>query len=156
MALGKRFARDERAKVAAQDGYAALKGWLPPPERRGLVLIDPPFEAADEFARMAEALVMARRRWATGVFALWYPRKGWRAADRFHRALVDLSAPKTLRLELDVDAEPEEELFGGAGLIVVNPPWKLKEEAEKMLPFLARALKQGGKTAWRVDWLVGE
>jgi 23S rRNA (adenine2030-N6)-methyltransferase len=155
-ALARRMAKDERAKVLAQDGFAALKAWLPPPERRGVVLIDPPFEQTDDFARMTDALAMAHAKWATGMVALWYPRKGWREADRFHRAVAVLAIPKTLRLELDVDAGADETRLGGCGLVVVNPPWKLKEEAEALLPFLARALKQGGKTAWRADWLVGE
>ncbi len=154
--LGRRMAKDLRVKVQTGDGYAALKAWLPPPERRGVVLIDPPFEEPGEFGRMADALAMAHRRWATGIYALWYPRKGWRAADRFHRAVAALAIPKTLRLELDVDAGADETRLGGCGLIVVNPPWKLKEEAEAMLPFLARALAQGERTAWRADWLVGE
>jgi 23S rRNA (adenine2030-N6)-methyltransferase len=155
-ALGRRMAKDIRVKVLSADGYGALKGWLPPPERRGVVLIDPPFEEPGEFQRMADALAMAHGRWATGMFALWYPRKGWREADRFHRALAALGLPKTLRLELDVDAGADDARLGGCGLIVVNPPWTLKEEAEAMLPFLARVMKQGGKSTWRADWLVGE
>jgi 23S rRNA (adenine2030-N6)-methyltransferase len=155
-ALGRRMTKDIRVKVQTADGYAALKAWLPPPERRGVALIDPPFEEPGEFRRMADALAMAHAKWATGVIALWYPRKGWREADRFHRALSGLAIPKTLRLELDVDAGADETQLGGCGMVVVNPPWKLKEEAEAMLPFLARALKQGAKTAWRADWLVGE
>jgi 23S rRNA (adenine2030-N6)-methyltransferase len=156
-ALARRMTKDVRVKVvAATDGFAAAKAWLPPQERRGVVLIDPPFEQPDDFDRMAEAFAMARDKWATGMVALWYPRKGWRAADRFHRAVAALAIPKTLRLELDVDAGADETRLGGCGLIVVNPPWKLKEEAEAMLPFLARTLAQGAKTAWRADWLVGE
>jgi 23S rRNA (adenine2030-N6)-methyltransferase len=155
-ALGRRLAKDVRVKVQTGDGYAALRAWLPPPERRGVALIDPPFEEPGEFGRMADALAMAHGKWATGMFALWYPRKGWREADRFHRALNGLAIPKTLRLELDVDAGADETRLGGCGLVVVNPPWKLKEEAERMLPFLARVLAQGAKTASRADWIVGE
>jgi 23S rRNA (adenine2030-N6)-methyltransferase len=155
-ALARRMARDERVRVQTADGYGALKAWLPPIERRGVALIDPPFEEPGEFQRMADALAMAHGKWATGMCALWYPRKGWREADRFHRTLLTLGIPKTLRLELDVDAAAEETKLGGTGMIIVNPPWKLKEEAEVMLPFLARVLKQGARTAWRADWLVGE
>jgi 23S rRNA (adenine2030-N6)-methyltransferase len=155
-ALGRRMTKDIRVKVQLTDGYAALKAWLPPPERRGVVLVDPPFEEPGEFQRMADALAMAHGKWATGMVALWYPRKGWREADRFHRSLAGLAIPKTLRLELDLDAGADETQLGGCGLVVVNPPWKLTEEAEAMLPFLARTLKQGAKTAWRADWIVGE
>jgi 23S rRNA (adenine2030-N6)-methyltransferase len=155
-ALHRRMAKDIRIKVQPVDGYSALKAWLPPPERRGVALIDPPFEEPGEFAQMRDVLLQGHAKWPTGMFALWYPRKGWREADRFHRDLVTLAIPKTLRLELDVDAMADETSLGGCGMIVVNPPWKLKDEAEAMLPFLARALKQGTKSTWRADWLVGE
>jgi 23S rRNA (adenine2030-N6)-methyltransferase len=155
-ALKRRFARDRRVTVIAGDGYAALNAWLPPPERRGLVLIDPPFEQPGEFERLAAAASLAQRKWPTGVLAIWYPIKGWREPDRFHRALQALAAPKTLRLELLVDAEGDETALNGCGLVVVNPPWLLKEEAAAMLPFLARALARGRRTSWRADWLVAE
>lgn len=154
--LRRRFAKESRAIVQEADGYAALKGWTPPPERRGVVLVDPPFEAEDEFGRMTEALALAHRKWATGVFALWYPIKGWREADRFHRALKGLAIPKILRLELLLDAEGDERALNGCGLAVVNPPWRLQEEAAAMLPFLARAMERGKRTSWRADWLAGE
>jgi 23S rRNA (adenine2030-N6)-methyltransferase len=155
-ALTRRLDHDDRVKVSVMDGYAALKAWLPPPERRGVVLIDPPFEEKDEFQRMTEALQMAHAKWATGMIALWYPLKGWRDADRFHRALRDVAIPKTLRLELSVDANGIDEAFTGTGMIIINPPWKLKDEAASMLPFLAKTMAKGPRTSWRADWLVGE
>jgi len=154
--LTRRFDRDRRVGVAIGDGYAALNAWMPPPERRGLVLIDPPFEEPDEFARMAAALELAHRKWATGVLLLWYPIKGWREPDRFHRALKALAVPKTLRLELSLDADGDEATLNGCGLIAINPPWMLKDEASALLPHFARAFGRGRRTAWRADWLVGE
>ena len=155
-ALKRRFDRDRRVTVQATDGYAALNAWLPPPERRGLVLVDPPFEEPGEFERMAEALALAHRKWATGIVALWYPIKGWREPDRFHRALKALAIPKTLRMELMVDAEGDEAKLNGCGMAVVNPPWRLKDEAAAMLPHLAGCLGRGSRTNWRADWIVGE
>jgi 23S rRNA (adenine2030-N6)-methyltransferase len=154
--LERRFERDRRALVSPIDGWAALKAWLPPLERRGVVLIDPPFEENGEFGRMTEALAAAHIRWATGMFAFWYPIKGWREPDRFHRDLKTLAIPKTLRLELLVDAEGDDTKLNGTGMIIVNPPWKLKDEAAAMLPFMAKSMAQGRRTSWRVDWLVSE
>ncbi len=153
--LRRRFEKDRRATVVAGDGYGALNAWLPPPERRGVVLIDPPFEQPDEFGRMAEAAALAQRKWATGMLAFWYPIKGWREPDRFHRTLREQAIPKTLRLELLIDSEGDESALNGCGLVVVNPPWKLQDEAKAMLPFLAKAMARG-RTTWRADWLVGE
>lgn len=155
-ALVRRFQRDRRATVLAMDGWQALKAWLPPPERRGMVLVDPPFEQEDEFDRMAGALEGAHRRWATGTIAFWYPIKGWREADRFSRAVAALAIPKTLRLEMLIDAEGDDRALNGTGMIVVNPPWTLKDDASVMLPFLTRAMARGPKTRWRADWLQGE
>ena len=106
--------------------------------------------------RMAAALDLAHRKWATGTVALWYPIKGWREPDRFHRALQGMAIPKTLRLELLFDAEGDESALNGCGLVVVNPPWHLKDEAGQMLPHLAKCLRRGARTRWRADWLVGE
>ncbi len=153
--LRRRLDKDSRVAIVNGDGYAALNAWLPPPERRGTVLVDPPFEQPDEFARMAEAAALAHRKWATGMIAFWYPIKVWREPDRFHRALRELAIPKTLRLELLVDSEGAESALNGCGLVVINPPWKLLDEAKAMLPFLAKAMARG-RTAWRADWLVGE
>jgi 23S rRNA (adenine2030-N6)-methyltransferase len=154
--LSRRFRNDRRALVSAMDGWQALKAWLPPPERRGMVLVDPPFEQPDEFSRMTEALVAAHRRWATGVLAFWYPVKDWREAERFARDVKALAIPKTLRLELTVEVDGDDRKLNGTGMIVVNPPWKLKDEAAAMLPHLARALGRGGKTGWKAEWLVEE
>jgi len=155
-ALRRRFERDRRVGVILGDGYGALNAWLPPHERRGMTLIDPPFEQPDEFSRLLEAAALSHRKWPPGILAIWYPIKSWREPDRFHRALRALAIPKTLRLELVLDTEGPDSALNGCGLIVVNPPWTLKDEAAAMLPFLARALARGSRTSWRADWLVGE
>jgi 23S rRNA (adenine2030-N6)-methyltransferase len=154
--LRRRFARDRRVTMHEMDGWQAVKAWLPPPERRGVVLIDPPFEQPGEFERMETALVDARRRWPTGTMALWYPVKDWRETERFARALVALAIPKTLRLDISIDADAPAGTLSGTGLIVVNPPWMLKDEAGAMLPWLARTLAAGRRHSARAEWLVGE
>jgi 23S rRNA (adenine2030-N6)-methyltransferase len=154
--LRKRLGHDRRATIQEMDGWTALRAWLPPPERRGLVLVDPPFEEPEEFGRMTDALGAAQRKWPTGLFALWYPVKDWREAERFCRALRELAIPKTLRLEIAVDADGDAGQLNGTGLIVVNPPWKLKDEAALMLPWLAKTLAVGPRHGWKAEWLVAE
>jgi 23S rRNA (adenine2030-N6)-methyltransferase len=153
-ALKHALAGDPRAAFVAVDGFVALKAYLPPKERRGLVLIDPPFEQPDEFSRLAHAIVNAWRKWATGVYLLWYPIKDRRAAAAFTRALTTSAMPKILRAELELDAGRTE--LGAAGLIIVNPPWRLDEELNVLLSSLARLLARGADGGCRVDWLRGE
>jgi 23S rRNA (adenine2030-N6)-methyltransferase len=154
IALKRALAGDPRATSVVIDGWVALKAYLPPKERRGLVLIDPPFEQPDEFSRLAHAIVNAWRKWATGVYMLWYPIKDRRAAAAFARALTASAMPKILRAELDVGASETE--LGAAGLILVNPPWRLADELKVLLDPLARFLARGPGGGYRVDWLRGE
>ncbi len=155
-ALARNCASDPRCKITSIDGFMALKAWLPPKERRGLVLIDPPFEQVTEFADIVSALVTGHRKWATGIFAIWYPLKGMRKANDFVDRLKTSAIPKILRLELCVDDPDNALLLGGCGLIVINPPWTLKREAELLLPLLADLLGRDGKGSWRADWLSPE
>jgi 23S rRNA (adenine2030-N6)-methyltransferase len=154
--LRKRLGYDRRATIVEMDGWTALRAWIPPPERRGLVLVDPPFEDEDEFQRMAEAMAAAHLKWPTGVLAFWYPVKDWREAERFARNVQSLGIPKTLRLEMMVDANGDARKLNGCGMMVINPPWKLKDEAAVMLPWLAKILAAGPRTGTKAEWLVGE
>ena len=130
--------RDRRAKAIEIDGYQGLRAFVPPVERRGLVLIDPPFEDADEFARLAEAVPAAARKWSSGVFMLWHPVKDRAAAGAFAAALGrDLAAcgvGSVLRLELAVGAAEAGASLARCGLIIANPPFLLEREAKLILP----------------------
>jgi 23S rRNA (adenine2030-N6)-methyltransferase len=136
LALKREFAGDRAVDVRQADGWAVLKALLPPVERRGLVLIDPPFEAADEFDKLARALKQALRRFATGCYAVWYPIKDEEAVEAFGTTLAGL---KTLVLELRLKAVPEGKL-AACGLVVINPPWTFQEAMAEALPWLAAAL----------------
>ncbi len=140
--------RDRRAKAINIDGYKGLKAFIPPLERRGLVLIDPPFEEADEFSRLAAALPAAARKWPSGVFMLWHPVKDRAFADAFAAALGrDLAASgiaSVLRLELAIGAAAARGPLARCGLIIANPPFPLEAEAERILPYLARRLGEAG------------
>jgi len=153
--LATRMQGDRRVKALALDGYVALNAQVPPPERRGLVLIDPPFEQPDEIDALAQALAGAHRKWATGIYMLWYPIKDARQNDAFARKLSRFEIPRTLRVELNLPARPDGKL-AGSGLILVNPPWTLEGELSMVLSALAAVLGAMPDGGTRVDWLRGE
>lgn len=147
--------RDARAKPFEIDGYKGLPAFIPPVERRGLVLIDPPFEEAHEFAKAVDAIGMAWRKWATGIFMLWYPVKDIEAAASLTRTLALRGVKRLLRLEFQIDTPKPLGPLVRSGLIIVNPPFRLDVEAEIILPWLAECLGVG-PAAYSIDWLSGE
>lgn len=154
--LGEEFAGDKQVKIHHTDGYQALKALLPPPERRGLVLIDPAFELKDERRRLLDALKEGYRRWATGIFAVWYPVQDRAMADDFLRRLQRTGIRKVLVAEFSI-LDPDDSLrLNGSGMVIINPPWKLEEELRSQLPWLWETLAVDGQGTWRVEWLVEE
>jgi 23S rRNA (adenine2030-N6)-methyltransferase len=154
-ALAKNLATSTRAKTMPIDGWAALPAYIPPKERRGLVLIDPPYEAPDEFARLAEAFAQAQRKWASGIYLLWYPIKDRAGPDALAKQLKALRIGKILRAELTIARVPAADRLIGSGLIIVNPPWTLERELAVLLPALAGCLSPG-EGGFRLDWLARE
>lgn len=136
--LTREVARDARVRVHHEDGYTALKAFLPPQERRGLVLIDPPFELKDEFARIVRGLRQAHRRWATGTYMIWYPIKHRAPVRRFHDDLVASGIRRILAAELLLCPDDDPERLNGSGLVFVNPPWGLDDALRALLPSLLR------------------
>ncbi|MDD5034921.1 MAG: 23S rRNA (adenine(2030)-N(6))-methyltransferase RlmJ [Methylococcaceae bacterium] len=154
--LAVEFAGDPQAKVEHLDGYQALKALLPPAERRGLVHIDPAFELKDERRRLLEALQEGYRRWATGIFAVWYPIQDRYMADDFLRRLERSGIRKILSTEFSV-LDPNDSLrMTGSGMAIINPPWQLEEQLKTLLPWLWEKLSQEGQGKWKLEWLVGE
>jgi len=154
--LAQSLRHDARAKALGLDGWTALRANVPPKERRGVVLVDPPFEEPGEFQRLVQGLEEAHSKWPTGVYLLWYPLKDAEAVKIFVRDLTRLGRPKTLRAEMTVAAATEDGRLRGTGLIAVNPPWLLHGELQKLLPALAHALSRDGRHGHRLDWLVPE
>src|SRR3984957_8771284 len=147
--------RDTQARVVDLDGWTALPAFVPPKERRGLVLIDPPYERKDELDRSAAGFSEAFAKWPTGSYLLWYPAKSRRATDELARqvahAIGDARPPgKCLRVELSVDPQAAGQGLTSAGLLVVNPPWTLAADLKTILPELEKPLGQGGAGRFRL------
>ena len=155
-ALNATLAGDARAKAIAIDGWTALQAYVPPVERRGVVLIDPPFEEPNEFARVTNGLASAHRKWPTGIYLLWYPIKDQAEVAAFARSLTRLGIAKMLRLELILPTAGPDTGLRGSGLIAVNPPWTLHDELKLLLPALAEVMSRGATAAVTLDWLTGE
>ncbi len=155
-ALAEQFAGDIQTRVIALDGWLALGAFVPPKERRGLVLVDPPFEERDEFARLTEAFIAAHRRWPTGIYALWYPVKDLTAVDRLRLALAGSGIRRLLRAELTVRDRDSDGQFNGTGLVICNPPWQFAETLEALLAGLVPLLAQGPGAGRTIDEIAGE
>jgi 23S rRNA (adenine2030-N6)-methyltransferase len=144
-----------KARAVCGDGYARLAALLPPPERRGVVLIDPPFEAADESERIAKAFGEALRRFASGIYLIWFPVKSKGDADALAGELRARGAARLLRLELDVGPRDDGKL-AATGLLVVNPPYGFDIRMRETLSALSTPLGRAAPAEWRVEWLAGE
>lgn len=155
-ALRENFAGDFQVRVTHVDGWQALGTHLPPKEKRGLVLIDPPFEERNEFERMAQNLIKAHKRWPTGLYALWYPIKDVADVDKFVAMLKASGIPKILRLELTIRQPSNPPRLHGTGMIVINPPFVLEEEMNVLMPVLADVLSDEGRGRWTIDWVARE
>jgi len=149
------LADDFQVRVIELDGWLALGAHLPPKEKRGLVLIDPPFEEQGEFPRLVEGLQKAYRRWPGGIYALWYPIKDRKAVNAFRTALKEAGIPKILDIAFDIRPVSNEPSLDGSGLVVVNPPYTLEGELGVVLPALHKLLAVG-PSRWTLDWLAGE
>lgn len=154
--LRAQFGHDRRVALHLGDGYAMLGAWLPPPERRGLVLIDPPYEDAGEWQRAADAVILAAKRWPRGSYALWYPLKAGAPIERLKTSLVQAGLRKLLLAEITVWPPDTPFRLNGCGMLFLNPPWRFDEGLQDALAGLAERLRQGPSAAACVQWLVPE
>jgi 23S rRNA (adenine2030-N6)-methyltransferase len=155
-ALRRALAGDARAHVHERDGYEALGALLPPAEKRGLVLLDPPYEAADEFERLATALIAATERWHAGVFCAWYPIVNGDADARFLARMQAAGVRRQLIVELCVERDDLPGGLNGAGLLIVRPPWQLDVALAPALEWLRARLAPADRGRARVSWHVRE
>jgi 23S rRNA (adenine2030-N6)-methyltransferase len=150
-ALSEAFNVVTNLQVLHLDGWTALHALIPPKEKRGLVLIDPPYEEPNELDRLGTELLTALEKWPSGVYAGWYPIKGLEPVDAVAARLHAESARPGLRLELLVSDPRDPTRLNGSGLFVLNPPWALRQEAEILLPALAERLSRGGYGGYRCE-----
>ena len=154
--LAELFERDKQVTVEHMDGWAALKAKLPPQQRRGLVLIDPPFEEKDEIEQILRGLEAALRRFATGTFMIWYPIKDVKTIARFHARLAGMGLPKCLIAELLLRRPSDKDRLNGSGLVILNPPFTLPERLRTLLAWFASVMGEAGAGSFRIDWIKGE
>lgn len=150
------FEGDFQVRVIELDGWLALGSHLPPKEKRGLVLVDPPFEADGEYDRMIDGLARATRRFAGGTYMLWHPIKADSPLSGFDKKLVALGRPRTLSIRMLTRANTNAPGLNGSGLVIINPPFTLEAELKAVLPELARLLAQGPGAGAEIRMLVGE
>jgi 23S rRNA (adenine2030-N6)-methyltransferase len=154
--LNAEFTGDKQVKVHELDAYQSLKALLPPPERRGLVHIDPAYELKDERQRLLDAVKEGYCRWPTGIYAVWHPIQDRYAADDFLRRFQRLGIRKMLAAELSVLDQDESQRLVGSGMVVINPPWKLEGQLHELLPRLWEVLSMKRQGGHRVAWLAEE
>jgi 23S rRNA (adenine2030-N6)-methyltransferase len=150
------FEGDRQVKTIMLDGWLALGSFVPPKERRGLVLVDPPFEERDDFEKLAAGLKAAHRRWPSGIYALWYPVKDLVAIDRFRAELAQSGIPRVIRAELLIRSRAAAGRFNGTGLVICNPPWKFEDTLTALLSGLAPHLSDGPGSGKVIDVIAGE
>ncbi|EHZ7431506.1 23S rRNA (adenine(2030)-N(6))-methyltransferase RlmJ [Vibrio cholerae] len=153
--LEQEFHRDRQVSIYKEDGFARLKASLPPQERRGLVLIDPPYELAKEYRDVVRAIAQSYKRWATGIYAIWYPVVNRCDIDDMLEGLQGLEIRKILQIELGVAPDTNERGMTASGMIVINPPWTLESQMQTILPFLKQAIAPA-TGHYKVEWVVPE
>jgi len=154
--LRQAFAQDRQVAVHHLNGYQGIKAFLPPKERRGLILMDPAFERREELRDMISALTIAARRWANGMYALWFPITHRAALTDFYGQLEKTGIRKILVSELWIRAPQTARQLNGSAMAVINPPWQLEKNLEECLPWLSTVLEEPSKGGQQVAWLVAE
>ncbi len=153
--LSQNFKADRRIKIFPKDGFQTAIGALPPKERRGLVLIDPPYEVKQDYERVVEVLIASHKRFATGSYAIWYPVVKRDQIDHMIRAIKNSGIRNIQLFELGLQADTIERGMTSSGMIWINPPWTLWKEMQQTLPYLAHKL--GGKQGvYKMQQLVAE
>lgn len=154
-ALSETFANDKRAEVWKEDGFNRTLKLLPPRERRGLILIDPPYELKEDYDRVVDFLVAAHRKFAQGVYALWYPVVERYRIDALEDSLRRSGLRNIALFELGIEADTDGRGMTSSGMIVINPPWTLKKNIESGIEYLVKKLGQDGAFS-RSELLVDE
>ncbi|UCQ11483.1 23S rRNA (adenine(2030)-N(6))-methyltransferase RlmJ [Edwardsiella tarda] len=150
------FQKDERARVVRENGYQQLKSQLPPASRRGLILIDPPYELKSDYQDVVKGIQEGYKRFATGTYALWYPVVLRQNIKRLVHTLEESGIRRILQIELAVRPDSDQRGMTASGMIVINPPWKLEGQMRSVLPWLHQVLVPEGTGHTSVNWIVPE
>lgn len=154
--LRNNFKQFENVKTKCGDGFQQLKATLPPKERRGLVLLDPPYELKEDYDLVVRAVEEGYKRFATGIYAVWYPVVLRRQTKRIVSGLENSSIRKILQIELAVRPDSDQRGMTASGMIVINPPWTLETQMKRILPYLTQVLVPEGTGSWQVNWITPE
>ncbi|PIJ50461.1 23S rRNA (adenine(2030)-N(6))-methyltransferase RlmJ [Erwinia sp. OLTSP20] len=154
--LRNEFQKEPRARLARADGYQQLKARLPPPSRRGVILIDPPYELKSDYQAVVSGIQEGHKRFATGVFALWYPVVLRQQVKKMLNQLQASGIRRILQIELAVRPDSDQRGMTASGMLVVNPPWRLEQQMKSLLPWLHEKLVPAGTGHTHVSWLVAE
>lgn len=154
--LRSEFQKDERARVLKADGYQQLKSQLPPTTRRGLILMDPPYEIKTDYQEVIVGIQEGYKRFSTGTYALWYPVVLRQQIKRLIRELEETRIRRILQIELAVQPDSDRRGMTASGMIVINPPWKLEQQMANVLPWLHKVLVPNGYGHAKVSWITPE
>lgn len=154
--LVEEFTRDRRAEVLKEDGFQQLKSKLPPTSRRGFVLIDPPYELKTDYEAVVSGIVEGYKRFATGIYAIWYPVVSRTQINNMVEALRETGIRKILQIELGVQPDSEERGMTASGMIVINPPWKLEAQMQDIMPWLYQTLVPENQGHTLIEWITPE
>jgi len=154
-ALQKLFAQDIQVTVAKEDGLQTLEKKLPPIQKRGLILIDPSYELKSDYQKVVDTLIVAHRRFASGIYALWYPVIDRYQTEKMLQRLQETGITKQLRIELCVTLDGAVQGMTGSGMLFINPPWQLESQARSLVPWLIQVLTDN-QGQWQVEWQVPE
>ncbi len=154
--LRNNFKQFENVTAKRDNGFQQLKATLPPKERRGLVLIDPPYELKEDYDLVVKAVEEGYKRFATGVYAIWYPVVLRQQTKRIIKGLEATDIRKILQIELAIRPDSDQRGMTASGMIVINPPWTLEGQMKQILPYLTQTLVPEGTGSWKVSWITPE
>ncbi|HHE9996326.1 23S rRNA (adenine(2030)-N(6))-methyltransferase RlmJ [Haemophilus influenzae] len=154
--LRNNFSDDKNVTVKCDNGFQQVKATLPPKERRGLVLIDPPYELKEDYALVVKAIEEGYKRFATGTYAIWYPVVLRQQTKRIFKGLEATGIRKILKIELAIRPDSDQRGMTASGMVVINPPWTLETQMKEILPYLTKTLVPEGTGNWIVEWITLE
>ena len=154
--LRKNFSDYKNVTVKCDNGFQQVKATLPPKERRGLVLIDPPYELKEDYDLVVKAIEEGYKRFATGTYAIWYPVVLRQQTKRIFKGLEATGIRKILKIELAVRPDSDQRGMTASGIVVINPPWTLETQMKEILPYLTKTLVPEGTGSWTVEWITPE